>query len=87
MKGNGNGKKTFLISLSTATAFSLLLSSSAWADEVYSETATGMVEAAVQAICDSDKSGIFQCTSEKLNPMYIMRKNSLPSMKHAGITV
>ena len=48
-------KKINVIFISTTTALSLLLSCSVLADEVYSETATGMVEAAVQAICDGDK--------------------------------
>lgn len=68
IKGNGNGKKVSLISLSTATAFALLLSSSAWTDEVYSETATGMVEAAVQAICDGDKERHLSMHQRQIEP-------------------
>ncbi|PXX89406.1 hypothetical protein [Halomonas heilongjiangensis] len=45
--------KTTMITATAALALSL--SSAALADEVYSETATGMAEAAIQAICDGDK--------------------------------
>ncbi|MDQ7735100.1 hypothetical protein QT231_20570 [Halomonas sp. SpR1] len=61
-------KKTYLISLSTATALSLLLSTSAWADEVYSETATGMVAAAVQAICDGDQERHLSMHQRQIEP-------------------
>lgn len=61
-------KNIYLISISTATALSLLLSSSALAGEVYSETATGMVEAAVQAICDGDKERHLSMHQRKIEP-------------------
>lgn len=56
------------ISISMATALSLLLSSSALANEVYSETATGMVEVAVQAICDGDKERHLSMHQRKIEP-------------------
>lgn len=61
-------KKINSFSISIATAFTLLLSSSVLANEVYSETATGMVEVAVQAICDGDKDRHLGMHQRKIEP-------------------
>ncbi|NYT75350.1 hypothetical protein HZU72_23520 [Halomonas sp. QX-2] len=61
-------KNSYLISVSAATTLSLLLSPFAWAKEVYSETATGMVEAAVQAICDGDKERHLSMHQRQIEP-------------------
>ncbi|MBT2787330.1 MULTISPECIES: hypothetical protein [unclassified Halomonas] len=61
-------QKIKLTTILTATALALLLSSSALAEEVFSETATGMVNAAVQAICDGDKDRHLAMHQRKIEP-------------------
>lgn len=61
-------KKTNPVAVSIATSFSMLFSFSALAGEVYSETATGMIEVAVQAICDGDKEKHLSMHQRKIEP-------------------
>lgn len=51
-----------------ATVCSLLLSFSALANVAHSETATGMVAAAIQAICDGDKERHLSLHQRKIEP-------------------
>lgn len=48
--------------------FSLPLSFSAFANVAHSETATGMVEAAIHAICDGDKARHLSLHQRKIEP-------------------
>ncbi|WP_346796025.1 hypothetical protein R5M92_11150 [Halomonas sp. Bachu 37] len=61
-------KKTNSISISITTTLTLLFSSLALANEAYSETATGMVEVAVQAICEGDKDKHLSLHQRKIEP-------------------